>query len=78
MRFHVTDRRIVKIEADRVTEMLTMRRLHSNDDGSPREWEDEEFAGVLQDLGLTYTSAQLRAIQGELMNRGIIEQGGIQ
>ena len=73
MTFQVTPAFALKTEADRLESMLSMKTLHSNEDGSLREWEEDDFIVHLAGIGLVYTPAQLVALKVELIARGVIQ-----
>ena len=73
MPFQVTDAERLRVEADRVASILTMKSIHSNPDGSARVWEESEFIVHLENIGLFYTLDELVSLRSELITRGIIQ-----
>ncbi len=73
MTFQVTDAERLRVEADRIASILTMKSIHSNPDGSARIWDEGDFITHLEDIGLFYTLPELASIRSELITRGIIQ-----
>ncbi len=73
MPFQVTDAERLRVEADRVAGILTLKSIHSNEDGSVRVWEEGDFIKHLANIGLTYTATELVALKAELIVRGVIQ-----
>ena len=73
MSFQVTDAERLRVEADRIASILTMKTIHSNPDGSARVWEEVDFISHIENIGLFYTSDELVALKAELITRGVIQ-----
>ena len=73
MPFQVTDAERLRVEADRIAGILTLKSIHSNPDGSVRIWDEDDFITHLESIGLIYTAAELVALKGELIARGVIQ-----
>ena len=73
MQFQVTDAERLRVEADRIAGILTLKSVHSNQDGSVRVWDEGDFIKHLANIGLIYTSTELVALKAELITRGIIQ-----
>ncbi len=73
MPFQVKDAERLRIEADRIAQLLTLKSIHSNPDGSARIWLEADFITELANRGLTYTATELVALKAELIIREIIQ-----
>ena len=73
MPFQVTDAERLRVEADRIASILTMKSIHSNPDGSARVWQEVDFITHLENIGLFYTLDELVSLRSELITRGIIQ-----
>lgn len=73
MPFQVTDAERLRVEADRIAGILTMKSIHSNPDGSVRVWEEADFITHLANIGLIYTALELASLKAELITRGVIQ-----
>ncbi len=73
MPFQVTDVERLRVEADRIAGILTLKSIHSNQDGSARVWDESDFVKHLADIGLIYTATELGGLKAELITRGVIQ-----
>ncbi len=73
MPFQVKDTERLRIEADRIASILTLRSIHSNPDGSARVWDEADFIAHLEGLGIVYSPTELAPLRAELLTRGVIE-----
>ncbi len=73
MPFKVKDSERLRVEADRIASILTMKSNHSMPDGTAREWEEDAFLEHLAGLGLIYSQSELAPLRAELVTRGVIE-----
>jgi hypothetical protein len=73
MSFRVTNAFLLRIETDRMEQILTKRDISMEPDGSPRMWDEQDFISHLASIGLIYQNAQLVAIRDELIVRGVLQ-----
>lgn len=73
MSFRVTNAFALATEADRLTQLLSKKSIHSKEDGSIRTWEDDEFIAWLAEIGVVYKTSQLSVLKAELVKRGVIQ-----